>query len=148
METSVRFKDENNPETFRPSKRRKTYRKRNNVEDEEAIVKVPSAPLIPSELLDIDELVAQHAPNNRNDTAVDGSPSLSVAELLRLRKSAPRRKGGIEFTEHNNSTDKTTQQQNNALKGNKVDPSADIKQVIERFAPQTGQVSEATDKHM
>ena len=77
---------------------------------------------------------------------MDDEP-LSVAEILRQRKAAVRRKGGIEFTSSHTPVS-TAPQISDALVVKEDDIPAEIKSVIERFAPQTGQVSDVADKHM
>ena len=81
----------------------------------------------------------------------DDGPDLSVAEILRLRKTLQRRKGGIEFTNTALplSSSPSVPHMSTALVEREDDGiSPDIQSVISRFAPQTGQVSEETDKHM
>lgn len=107
-----------------------------------------SAPPIASQLLTVDEMVEQSALDHGNEIQASAITPLSVVELLRQRKVAQRKKAGIEFTNLNTSADSTTKQPKHALIEKPDDTPADIKQVIERFAPQTGQISEATDKHM
>ena len=135
---------ENTPDLFRPSKRRKFYRKRTDAEDE-ALPTVSSAP--PPESMTVDELISHHGHlTDTPDQKIDEESS-SVAEILRNRKAALRRKGGIEFNNSHTSTS-ATPQTSDALEVKEDDTPADIKLVIDRFAPQTGQVSDVTDKHM
>lgn len=95
----------------------------------------------------VDELISHHGHlTATQDQKTDEEP-LSVAEILRQRKTALRRKGGIEFTNSHTSAP-STPQASDALILKEDDTPADIKLVIERFAPQTGQVSDLADKHM
>ena len=136
---------DNVPDLFRPSKRRKFYRKRSDVEDEGSPTPPPSAP--PPESMTVDELISHHAHQTEaHDQRTDDEP-LSIPEILRQRKAALRRKGGIEFTNIPTSTS-AAPQTSDALVAKEDDTPADIKAVIERFAPQTGQVSDVADKHM
>ena len=131
-------------ELFRPSKRRKFYRKRTNVEDESS--SIPSSPPPPPSMT-VDELISHHAHLTDTQHLKTDEEPLSVAEILRQRKAALRRKGGIEFTNSRSSTS-TTPQTSDALVVKEDDTLADIRSVIERFAPQTGQVCDVADKHM
>ena len=96
----------------------------------------------------VDELISHHAHlTESHDKGTDEEP-MSVAEILRQRKAAAlRRKAGIEFTNIPTSTS-TAPQTSDALAVREDETPADIKAVIERFAPQTGQVSDVVDKHM
>ncbi len=125
-------------DSFRPNKRRKFYRRRSDTPDERAVVAAPSAAAIPPQPLTVDELIAQNGPEELQ---------LSVTEIVRQRKAAQRRRGGIEFTNLNISSS-AVPQSSDALVETEDGVTADIKSVIDRFAPQTGQVSEAADKHM
>ena len=136
---------ESSSDLFRPSKRRRFYRKRTDAEDE--VLPTVSSPPPPPESMTVDELISHHArltdtPDQKADEEVS-----SVADILRHRKAALRRKGGIEFNNTHTSTS-ATPQTSDALEVKGDDTPADIKLVIDRFAPQTGQVSATTDKHM
>ena len=139
-------KGENNPDQdlFRPTKRRKFYRKRTELEDES--LPSPSSSPRPQPMT-VDELISHHAQSTETQDQGLNEDSLSVADILRQRKAALRRKGGIEFSNAQSSTS-TTPQTNDALMLKEDDTPADIRAVIERFAPQTGQVSDVADKHM
>ena len=143
MEISPQDEADDSSDLFRPSKRQKFYRKRTDAEDED-LPSVPSGPL-PS--VTVDELISHHARLTDNqDQKLDDKP-LSVAEILRQRKAVLRRKGGIEFT-NSHASASTPPQTSDALVVKEDDTPAEIKSVIERFAPQTGQVSDVADKHM
>ena len=136
--------ENNSSDLFRPSKRRKFYRKRTDLDDEGS--PIPSSPPHPHSMT-VDELISHHAHlTDNHDLKADEEP-LSVADILRQRKAALRRKGGIEFTNSHTSTSNTPQT-NDALILKEDDTLADIRSVVERFAPQTGQVSDVADKHM
>ena len=144
MQSNPPSEAENSSDLFRPSKRRRFYRKRTDAEDD--TLPTVSSPPHP-ESMTVDELISHHGRLvDTPDQKID-EKSASVAEILRHRKAALRRKGGIEF---NNSYTYTsaTPQTTDALEVKGDDTPADIKLVIDRFAPQTGQVSAITDKHM
>ena len=150
MEPSTQQDSEISSDLFRSSKRRKFYRKRTDAEDEDPSSVTPSAslPLPPPEpeLMTIDELISQNGQHASPSKQSDDETPLSVAEILRQRKVAQRRRGGIEFTNSAISTPNTLQPGDALVE--KDDTPPDIKAVIERFAPQTGQVSDVADKHM
>ena len=146
MRPHSRTEGDNNPDQdpFRVTKRRKFYRKRTDREDE-SLPSPSSSP--PPQPMTVDELISHHAQMTEiPDQGLNEDP-LSVADILRQRKAALRRKGGIEFSNAQSSTS-TTPQTNDALMVKEDDTPADIRAVIERFAPQTGQVSDVADKHM
>ncbi len=130
---------------FTPSsKRRKFYRKRTDAQHD-AEPALSSAP--PPQSMTLDQLIQNHAhPTQSHHQDPDEEPS-SVADILRQRKAALRRKGGVEFTNNNTST-ATASKPSDALIVKGDETPADIKAVVERFAPQTGQVSDVADKHM
>ena len=82
-------------------------------------------------------------------TVEDGEDSqFSAAQILRQLKAVPKRRGGIEFTipTVNARTDSPEPEDSDHLK-DKDAITQDIKTVVDRFAPQTGQVADV-DKHM
>ena len=149
MQSHPHSQDEGSSELSRPSKRRKFYRKRTDPEDEdEAPTTTSSAPPSPHSMT-LDQLISHHAHLTDTETQhqeKEDEPS-SIAEILRQRKATSRRKGGIEFTNAHASTS-STPQTSDALVAKEHEIPADIKAVIERFAPQTGQLSDVADKHM
>lgn len=144
MQTSLPSEGENSSDLFRPSKRRKFYRKRTDGEDEGSPIH-SSAP--PPESMTVDELISHQGRLTETQHHKTDEEPLSIAAILRQRKLALPRKGGIEFTNSHTSTSSTSQT-SDALIVKEDDTPADIKSVIERFAPQTGQVSDVADKHM
>lgn len=145
MESSPQIERENPSDLLRPSKRRKFYRKRTDAEDGGS--PTLSSPPAPPESMTVDELISHHGHLSEIQAQKADEEPLSVAEILRQRKAALRRKGGIEFTNSHTSTS-TTEQTGDALILKEDEIPANIKSVIERFAPQTGQVSDVADKHM
>lgn len=95
----------------------------------------------------VDELITHQGRFSESQDQKSEEESLPVAEILRQRKAALRRTGGIEFT-NSHASASNRPQTSDALIVKEDDTPADIKSVIERFAPQTGQVSDVADKHM
>ena len=138
---------------FRPSKRRKFYRKRDdsdsNLEGDGIRSLSHGGP--PAEVpTTLEELVEQARNTTGVEHEVDAEPQLSVTEILRRRRAARSRRGGIEFSNvgHGTKANSDTAQHPNAVVViDKDDSLAEIKTVVDRFAPQTGQVADV-DKHM
>ena len=135
-------------QVFRPTKRRKRYRRRNDDDDEHT----PSGPE-----LGLPQASELPQPGNINGYAPDlldheGSPVVlgdgSLAELLRQRRLLQRRKGGVEFT---NKGKPSAQQISSAGRSGRPteqdEVAREIEKVVNRFAPQTGQIADV-DKHM
>ena len=134
-------------ERVRPSKRRKFYRKRLESDDPKDVTPTDQeeAPLVTA--LALDELV--DIKGNIPDTNLsDQDASFSVTDILRQRKAAQRRRGGIEFTNAPTTTqgELATSQSSRAFVA-KDTAAAELEAVVNRFAPQTGQVADV-DKHM
>lgn len=138
---------------IRPAKRRKVYRQR---DDSDSILEANDATSLPiggvsaETPTTLEELVQQA----RNATDMvhenDAEPPLRVAEILRRRRVARNRRGGIEFSNVGQSTKpipQSTQPTDALALVDKDDTAADVKTVVNRFAPQTGQVLDV-DKHM
>lgn len=134
-------------DSSRPAKRRRFYRKRIDTTEDYTPHASAAPPLIIPDLPTMGDFVAQNGHTAKPPTQSEEA-TLSVAELIRQRKAIQRRRGGIEFTNLNPiTTTLGARPHSDALVEKDVTP-ADIKLVIGRFAPQTGQVSETTDKHM
>lgn len=145
MQSSPHIEGENTSDVFRSSKRRRFYRKRTDSEDQASSPALSAS--LPPESMTVDELISHHSHlTNLQDEIMDKGP-LSVAEILRKRKAALRRKGGVEFTNSFTATSNTPRT-SDALVEKEDDIPAIIKSVTERFAPQTGQISDVADKHM
>ena len=130
--------------SVRPAKRRKFYRKRAETEDDgDGSVVTHGEPTASTELLTVEELISQNGHPATAEVQAEET-KLSVAEVLRQRKAAQRRKGGIDFSNTNTIT--TAPLTSDALIV-KEDPVEQLKTVVDRFAPQTGQVADV-DKHM
>lgn len=140
----------------RPFKRRKFHRKRPDSpqSDHAALVETlcssNSTPNLPS----IDNTPCEppppppHSLEMLDDDNGDHRPSLSVADILRRRRTAQRKRAGIEFTNATVIPDSGVAE---AVDGNGLldkEASLDkILNVVDRFTPQTGQVADV-DKHM
>ncbi|MCJ1413710.1 hypothetical protein MMC32_000034 [Xylographa parallela] len=130
----------------RPAKRRKFYRRRAE-SDQEDLAQAPQKTIPQQPSLTLDELVTSEgaAPDLCSH---DEDARLSVAEILRQRKAAQRKRAGIEFSNSSHgATNPATSQLSNALTTADSIPSA-IDAVIDRFTPQTGQVIDVDNKHM
>lgn len=133
-----------------PCKKRKVYRRRPQSEDEEEeSVHIASPPTTThSELMSLNEMIrlSSHNADAKADDKVE--TPFSVAEVLRQRKATQRRRGGIEFrhggtavTHDSPGTQATSSPQDEEQKLDKIIT------VVDRFAPQTGQVADV-DQHM
>ncbi|KAI9701878.1 MAG: hypothetical protein M1836_001222 [Candelina mexicana] len=129
--------------SFRPFKRRKVYRKRTDDYngDRAPAQNVSSPNILPSSAADASE-------DPMNEEEVDEESQISMAEILRLRKDAKYRKGGIEFSNSNRQlpTRPGSSQAASALV-ERDENAQEIQAVVNRFAPQTGQVADV-NKHM
>ena len=135
-------------QVFRPAKRRKQYRRRNDKD-------VEHVPLAPERDLPQSSEVPQ--PNDSLDNAPSlldrqASPviieELSLTELLRQRRILQRRKGGIEFTNRGEPSEQQETLVESIDGPSEQDEIAnEIEKVVNRFAPQTGQIADV-DKHM
>ena len=134
---------------FRPAKRRRFYRKRIDTEDDKASDGPSPQPTAISQLQTVDELISQNGNGQSLDAHEEEDNQPSIADLIRQRKAIQRRRGGIEFTNLNPSLlSSDTATPIGAVVLREDETAADMKSVIERFTPQTGQVTETTDKHM
>ncbi len=130
-----------------PFKKRKVYRKRPQSEDEEDDgIHIPTA--IAPEPMSLNELIAQSSRYVDAKAYDEQQTPLSVAEILRQRKAAQRRKGGIEYrtVDTASRTESSGTQATSSLL-DKDDSLGRIVTVVDRFAPQTGQVADV-DQHM
>ena len=123
---------------FRPSKRRRFLRKRQSGDEQDdddgsrisppqrAAVQVEDAP---------EDIDGHHL----------GDKNVSVAELLRLRKSHRSRKGGIEFS----TTGAKVEEGSGSTTALAVQNAAEhhLDAIVDRFVPHSGQVVDV-DKHM
>ncbi|KAI4149911.1 MAG: hypothetical protein LQ340_004378, partial [Diploschistes diacapsis] len=122
---------------FRPSKRRRVFRKR------ETLASPPRNDSFDHESVRSPLAVAAiEAPAKRE---------LVVADIIRQRKAFQRRKGGgIEFSANRKSAVETTREDNDdfpEVPDTSEAPESGLKTVTSRFAAQTGQVKEELDKH-
>ena len=134
-----------------PFKKRKFYRRRTGHEDEvpvETINPELAASTPSTEPMSLDQMIVAESQSTvlQNQDGLD--TPLSVAELLRQRKVLQRRKRGIGFANtgdtKNNETEGPQKSSTGTDQGKAVSKLATV---IDRFAPQTGQVADV-DQHM
>ncbi|KAI4178902.1 MAG: hypothetical protein L6R41_008150 [Letrouitia leprolyta] len=136
-------------EPSRPFKRRKFYRKRveTSFDNETGTAEDPLSSNVPH-LNTSDDPPNPSVTQSEGEENADGDPSLSISEIFRRRKAAQKKRGGIEFS---NSTSIPEGSALEARLGDEILDSEDsfgkILTVVDRFAPQTGQVVDV-DKHM
>lgn len=134
----------------RPIKRRKFYRKRGDDSDliptDNNLHVEPKIAANSLEPLTIGELVSRHGDLDEGDQLEQESLRMSTAEVLRQRRAIHRKRLGIEFTNASTGATPAMPENSDALT-EKDDTTADIKSIIDRFAPQMGQVADV-DKHM
>ncbi|KAL9103979.1 MAG: hypothetical protein Q9163_001041 [Psora crenata] len=148
METAEQL----NEPFIRPSKRQKFYRKRTESEEDDSdtpLIIPPKQTEVSNHTM-INELIAQHGTTSPNLRPQSCKPAVSIVDLVHRPKAARAKKGGIEF--RNSMALLPTPQASTPVVENVEeeddDIPAEIRSVISRFAPQTGHVSEETDKHM
>ena len=131
---------------FRPAKRRKFYRRHNPNDDDNSMATSQST----ERSTTIPRTAGSYAAEGNSEVAVDAEKNnhFTMAEILRRRQAARNRRGGIEFTNNPSSTmsEVETSQSSGAMV-EKSDPAKEVQTVVNRFAPQTGQVADV-DKHM
>lgn len=144
------IEDEPAEPRFRPSKRRKVFRKRLN-DDDTAIAQ--ALPTSTADVIAAEERVVPATTTiaETNEQGPERAPEadLSVADILRRRKLGKARRGGIEFSNAAQAqrSMSETPQSSNALVV--VDQERSVLDVAAgRFAPQTGQRVDVLDKHM
>ena len=134
-----------------PFKKRKFYRKRPGHEDEQSIetVNSESTASAPSTgPMSLDQMMVVESRSSIPQSQDDIDSPLSVAELLRQRKALQRRKGGIGFA--NTGDTKNIERGGTRKNSTETDQGKALSKpvtVIDRFAPQTGQVADV-DQHM
>ncbi|KAL8955573.1 MAG: hypothetical protein Q9193_006629, partial [Seirophora villosa] len=136
-------------ETAQPFKRRKFYRKRlGSPSSESGSAAFPATNNTIASSYTAPEQLAQNSSLSDAEQHITGLPQRTVAEILKHRKAAQRRRGGIEFTNstHVGESSIDTAAHADQLLDNE-DSLGKILTVVDRFAPQTGQVADV-DKHM
>lgn len=151
MDVSAPIEPTSSDLNIRPFRRRKFYRKRGKVDDSATIDDINS------EINKDDDaarpftkegLISYHGQNQDvEEQGREVDSRLPAAQILRQRKAAQRRRGGIEFTNADNSRISAAAPGNGDALIEKDDTVQEIKTVVDRFAPQTGQVADV-DKHM
>lgn len=138
---------------FRPAKRRKFYRQRDKSDSNPEINGNTSLPIggisaqTPTTLAELVEQARHSADMVHED---DAQSQLPVAEIIRRRRAARNRRGGIEFSNVGYSSKLNSEPAHSTdtlALVEKDDTMAGVKTVVNRFAPQTGQVADV-DKHM
>lgn len=132
-----------------PFKKRKVYRRRPQSEDEQdnGIHISPPTATTP-ESVNANDLFSQSSRDADAKVHHEQETPLSVAEILRQRKSVHRRRGGIEYrTVDTASKSEASGTQATSSLLDKDDTLDKITTVVDRFAPQTGQVADV-DQHM
>ena len=117
---------------FRPTKRRKLYRKR----DSSAEPSTETATVLSATTETLDDLILS-ASNQKSE--------ISVADIIRQRKALQRKRAGIEFSTSKLASRNSERRLDNAAQ---TSTDAEVEEPVKnRFAPQTGQVADV-DKHM
>ena len=123
-------------EAFRPSKRRKLYRKRAEDPADEHISNDP-----PPNLTSIMNGAAK-------PTTVSAENNAMPSHIIRQRTTQHRKRAGIEFTNSSVRRESPEQGIDEApTERNSGAPESNIPDVVSRFAPQTGETM-SVDKHM
>ncbi|KAL8771876.1 MAG: hypothetical protein Q9209_002814 [Squamulea sp. 1 TL-2023] len=137
-------------EISRPFKRRKYYRKRaGSPQSDQAVLPETqySSDIIPK-LPSMSKTLAKSPDDPYLSLGEDDSTPISVAEILRQRRTIQKKRAGIEFSNTPTVPDSSLIE---AITGDgildKDDTLDKILTVVDRFAPQTGQVADV-DKHM
>ncbi|KAI4166725.1 MAG: hypothetical protein LQ343_007814 [Gyalolechia ehrenbergii] len=136
-------------EPSRPFKRRKFYRKRvdHSPANGAGSAEAPSSSSVPH-LDTLDDPLTPSSSHSDGEAQMSHDVSLPVSEILRRRRAAQRRRAGIEFS---NATSVPKGGAAETRVGDEVldneDSFGKILTVVDRFAPQTGQVVDV-DKHM
>jgi hypothetical protein len=136
--TSAEYLDAVDQESTRPFKRRKFYRKRADDEYQVTPDRIPSVTPVTSDDPHSPYAVGEHDGNDAH---------LSVAEILRRRKAAQRRRGGIEFTNSATSKSSPGVSESGREVTSRSDAVMEMEAAVNRFAPQTGQVADV-NQHM
>ncbi|KAI4206557.1 MAG: hypothetical protein LQ346_001047 [Caloplaca aetnensis] len=149
MEQDNADTDKSIDEVSRPFKRRKFYRRRADLSNHDiGSSGSPSARecVLPNDAVADEPGAVLHPLGVEQARNEESHPT--VAELLLRRKAAQRRKGGIEFTNNAPATDRSAEEARPGEEALENEDSFDkILTVVDRFAPQTGQVADV-DKHM
>ncbi|KAL8821225.1 MAG: hypothetical protein Q9223_000691 [Gallowayella weberi] len=144
MEDDAMGTEEPAQEVLRPFKRRKFYRKRaDSPAGDEALPSASTLDIPPTDGISVNDPENAH----HSDDAGDTSP-LTVTEILRRRKAAQRKRVGIEFGKDIALPESSSVEA--SLGGDLLDKEDSLDKiltVVDRFAPQTGQVADV-DKHM
>ena len=133
----------NSEPLFRPTKRHRQYRQRSRqAEDAKTIAASVSVSRDgqPDGGAPDQELLQR--PSSHHD---DEGTSRPMAEILRLRRNARGRRGGIEFADGDTQAAVTANAMDAVVE--REGTSGEIAAIVNRFAPQTGQVADV-NQHM
>lgn len=150
METSASKHAISSEISLRQFKRPKFYRKRGQAEDPATIDDNQPGMNEDDDIakpLTIEELISQHGHHQDIGEQTEDAAPLPIAQILRQHKAAQRRRGGIEFTNSSNTRLASSAAEPSDALIEKDDTIQEIKTVVDRFAPQTGQVADV-NKHM
>ena len=147
MESSTSFAEH----APRPFKRRKQYRRKDEAEDTDAHEEV--APHLDKATAVVEPLSSEDTTSNHKHTQSHGGrPDFEdeqshISKLLRRRKATQRKRGGVEFTVSTNASLPAEVPNIDEKQTDNDEMPQEIRKVVERFAPQTGQIANV-DKHM
>ena len=138
---------------FRPSKKRKIYRQRGD-DDEDPQNNAVSAAAPPA-AQSLDELIASGSNENSLLAGEVEGATVSMAEILRLRRFKEKRSGGVKFRAANGAIGLHEEEKGLVVR-QKEEGDEEVKEganegglgVVRRFAPQTGMVTGDVDRHM
>ncbi|KAL8808480.1 MAG: hypothetical protein Q9182_000031 [Xanthomendoza sp. 2 TL-2023] len=144
MEHDATGTEEPAQEDLRPFKRRKFYRKRaDSPGGDEAYPSTSTLNILPT-----DGVPLKHPENAHHSGDAEDTSPLTVAEIVRRRKAAQKKRAGIEFGKDKALPESSSVEA--SIGGDLLDKEDSLDKiltVVDRFAPQTGQVADV-DKHM
>ena len=133
---------------FRSVKRRRHYRRRSDADEVDVKGDASQTPAVPIESDTIGRSQDSAVPHAPDAGAGDEDEQLSVAEALRRRKQLRARRGGVEFVPGRpNPKDGDLEMDSSRMALEKTAPAEEVAAIVNRFAPQTGQVADV-NKHM
>ncbi|KAF3917456.1 hypothetical protein ABW21_db0208532 [Orbilia brochopaga] len=129
--------------TFKPRKHRPSRQVRNRDERNGSATPEVGAIDTPQTADGHGSNVATPAPPD--DETAQGEDSVSVAEILRLRKQAKPKKGGLDFTVDRRAKTPTAEEEEALAEKDAVEK--EVNAVVNRFTGQTGAIVDSND-HM
>ena len=132
---------------FRASKRRKIFRRRETGLSPAA--EAQQAGGFPEPQTDPDASETTEAAHSTpGNITFDETRHTGFNEALRKRKAARSRRGGVEFSREKDAKPEATQEDDSHALIQREDAPSALVEASQRFAPQTGVVSEKHDRHM